>query len=71
MSVMTNKKRKLRKPRLEGWQIIHGSIWSKTPGVLHNKSGRWWTGVKRLEAMGNFFLKAAAWLREKEGGVGK
>lgn len=61
------KKRKLRKPRkptLEGWECFVDSIWGSGAGVLHKKSGRWWVGSKRLEEIGNFFLKAAAWVKE-------
>jgi len=58
------KKRKLRKPRLKGWECV-ADFSLLGGGVLH-KSGRFWTGIKRLEAMGKFFLKAAAWLKQEE-----
>lgn len=61
------KKRKLRKPRLEGWRCFSETIWKHGGGVMHEKTGRFWLGAKQLEKMGKFFLAAAAWLKEQEG----
>lgn len=60
------KKRKQRKPKLEGWDVFFDSIWESGPGVLHKKSGHWWVGTKNLEKIGKFFLAAAKWARELE-----
>lgn len=61
------KKRKPRKPKLEGWDVFIDSIWKSGAGVLHKKSGRWWVGTKNLEKIGKFFLAAAKWAKEQEG----
>lgn len=55
------KKRKPRKPELEGWDVFISSIWGSGGGVIHKKSGRWWVGTKDLEKIGKFFLAAAKW----------
>lgn len=59
------KKRKPRKPKLEGWDCYIDSICWPGPGVIHNKSGRFWHGEKQLERIGKFFLAAAKWAREQ------
>lgn len=63
------KKRKPRKPKLEGWDVFIDNIWGSGGGVIHTKSGRWWAGTKRLEKIGKFFLAAAKWGKAQE--VGK
>lgn len=46
------KKRKPRKPKLEGWDVFIDIIWESGVGVIYKKSGCWWVGTKNLEKTG-------------------
>lgn len=61
----------MRKPKLEGWRLFEETIWKSWPGVLHEKTGRFWLGIKQVRAMGKFFTAAADWLDEQESGKKK
>jgi hypothetical protein len=56
---MKPKPKRKRKPKLEGWDYYTDSVCWPGPGVIHKKSGCWWTGTKNLKAIGKFFLAAA------------
>lgn len=60
---MTPKKRKPRKPALNNF-VIGDSVWG--PCVMHKPSGRFWYGIAKIRAVGNFFLKAAEYLEARE-----
>jgi hypothetical protein len=53
------KKRKPIKPKLEGWNCSDIGPWGNEPTVYHSNSGRWWSGTKKLKAMGKYFIKVA------------
>jgi hypothetical protein len=63
---MKPKPKRKRKPRLEGWECFHDTIWNTGAGVLHKKSGRWWVGTKKLKSIGKFFIAAAEYFEGRE-----
>lgn len=56
----------MRKPVLDGWRVFTDTIWKSGGGILHEKSGRFFLGTKKIRAMGKFMLKAADWLDHQE-----
>ena len=68
MTKILTPKRKLRKPRKPKLKWFACGHYRGSPAVFHIFTEMHWTGVKRLRAIGDFFLKAADWAEAQERG---
>lgn len=54
--------RKIKKPTDTSWHVCDGDPFMS---VIHGKSGLYFSGIRRLREVGNFFLKAADYLESQ------